>query len=585
MVVTAVQTGLPARAIAWLGLGLLLLPMFAGSILAQNRLGQPDQGQVDPLEQLRQRLPEVSMEAGMLALEGALDPSEYIVGPGDQFAVSIGGVAAVQTVVPVSAEGSLVLPEVGIVPAAGRTLEVVQRDAVQALRRAYRNVAVDVALVQLRRFYVHISGAVPEPGRYLVQPISRVDDALLQAYASRMVQRPDPQSEGELRIITSATSERPTFNEDFRPSLRTVRLIHRDSTEESLDLIRYYQTGDTSENPYLRDGDVIMVPSYHIERDGLLVTGEVSYPGRFAYRPGDTALDLLKLAAGPNELDLGNEIQLIRRGSDGRAQTRVLDLDAMQAGQSVPLQPGDRINVVPRQIATAQINGLVEYPGTYPIEDGQTTLRELIEMAGGLKPDADLKAAFLERRKSLTFKEEGEISDLNFFSRTYLANARRANRLVVNIADALQPGGEDIVLYDDDLIVFPRDEGTVFITGNVAQPGYVPFVEGQDAAYYIAQAGGKGALSKGVYVFEEGTGQMRTGEGSVVRPGDTVFVNREDVAASPEIAALLISDQNARRQARIATTQTIITGLTAITSVVTTVVAIISLRRSNNSGN
>ncbi|HMB90772.1 MAG TPA: SLBB domain-containing protein [Rhodothermales bacterium] len=559
--------------------------MFARPTLAQNRLGQPDQGQVDPLEQLQNRLPEVSLEAGMLALEGALDPSEYIVGPGDQFALSIGGVAAVQQVVPITADGSLVLPEVGIVPAAGRTLEEVQRDAVQALRKAYRNVAVDVALVQLRRFYVHISGAVPEPGRYLVQPISRVDDALLQAYASRMVQRPDPQSEGELRIITSATSERPVFNEDFRPSLRTVRLIHRDSTEESLDLMRYYQTGDVSENPYLRDGDVVMVPSYHIERDGLLVTGEVSYPGRFAYRPGDTALDLLELAAGPNELDMGNEIQLIRRGTDGRAQTQVLDLEAMQTGESVPLQPGDRINVVPREIATAQINGLVEYPGTYPIEDGETTLSELIEMAGGLKPDADLKAAFLERRKSLTFKEEGQISDLNFFSRTYLANARGANRLVVNVQEALQPGGEDIVLYDQDLVVFPRDEGTVFITGNVAQPGYVPFVEGQDAAYYIAQAGGKGALSKGVYVFEEGTGQMRTGEESTVRTGDTVFVNREDVAASPEIAALLISDQNARRQARIARTQTIITGLTAITSVVTTVVAIISLRRSNNSGN
>jgi len=559
--------------------------VFARPTLAQNRLGQPDQGQVDPLEQLQNRLPEVSLEAGMLALEGALDPSEYIVGPGDQFALSIGGVAAVQQVVPITADGSLVLPEVGIVPAAGRTLEEVQRDAVQALRKAYRNVAVDVALVQLRRFYVHISGAVPEPGRYLVQPISRVDDALLQAYASRMVQRPDPQSEGELRIITSATSERPVFNEDFRPSLRTVRLIHRDSTEESLDLMRYYQTGDVSENPYLRDGDVVMVPSYHIERDGLLVTGEVSYPGRFAYRPGDTALDLLELAAGPNELDMGNEIQLIRRGTDGRAQTQVLDLEAMQTGESVPLQPGDRINVVPREIATAQINGLVEYPGTYPIEDGETTLSELIEMAGGLKPDADLKAAFLERRKSLTFKEEGQISDLNFFSRTYLANARGANRLVVNVQEALQPGGEDIVLYDQDLVVFPRDEGTVFITGNVAQPGYVPFVEGQDAAYYIAQAGGKGALSKGVYVFEEGTGQMRTGEESTVRTGDTVFVNREDVAASPEIAALLISDQNARRQARIARTQTIITGLTAITSVVTTVVAIISLRRSNNSGN
>jgi len=267
-------------------------------------------------------------------------------------------------------------------------------------------------------------------------------------------------------------------------------------------------------------------------------------------------------------------VRLTRTHADGTTEILTLDAQAIIAGQVAPLpvQPGDHLNVLPQEIALASIQGRVHYPGTYIIKNGKTTLRELVERAGGLKPDANLRAAFLERRKSLDFRETGRASDLDFFSHVYAQSFIRqtAQRVIVDIELALQPGGEDVVLYDEDRVVFPRDEGTVFVMGNVPRPGYVAYLMGQPASYYVDKAGGKGPEAKSVYIFEDGTGQIRVGEGHFVRSGDTIYVDREDIAESPEIAQLLLQDQISRRQSRTLLTQTILASVTAAISVIAT---------------
>ncbi len=549
---------------------------------AQNRMGGRfnDPTRINPIQQWQFRAAEAEL-FGLIALEGSVEEAEYIVGPGDIFSITTGGEFPIVVAVAVSADGNLVLPEAGRIPAGGRTLAEVQAEATAALQQRYRNVQVDVSLTMPRQFYVHITGAVPEPGRFLTQPMARVDDAIQQAFAAELRIRVDPTGENPPRLMGSATGQRPAINVDFRPALRNVIVTHRDGTRQTIDLIRYYNTGDTKDNPYLLDGDVVTVPSYHVRRDAVRISGEVAYPGVFDARPDDTVLDLLTLAAGPTGLAALGEVRLTRTHADGTTEIQTLDAQAIIAGQveNLPILPGDHLNVLPQEIAQAAIQGRVVYPGTYTIQNGRTTLRELVERAGGLKPDANLRAAFLERRKSLDFRETGRASDLDFFSRVYAQSFinQAEQRVIVDIEAALQPDGKDIVLYDDDRVVFPRDEGTVFVMGNVPRPGYVEYLTGQPASYYINQAGGKGPEAKSVYIFEDGTGQIRVGEGLPVRSGDTVYVDREDIAESPEIAQLLLNDRNLRRQTRISTTQVIISGLTAITGIITAFVAVRSI--------
>ncbi len=47
----------------------------------------------------------------MLALEGAIDEATYILGPGDQLSLIIGGAVPIQVAVPISADGYLILAE------------------------------------------------------------------------------------------------------------------------------------------------------------------------------------------------------------------------------------------------------------------------------------------------------------------------------------------------------------------------------------------------------------------------------------------------------------------------------------------
>ena len=567
---TTPSAALRAASCTALAAAMMTLTSFAQrSPLSTGLLDNPTD---TPTIQLQQQFLQSAMDPEITALEGPLDAEEYVLGPGDLFTVSVGGLAPIRETVYVSASGNLALPEAGVVPAAGRTLASVEQEALDALEQRYRNVPVSLSLVRTRTFYVHISGAVPEPGRYLMLPISRVDNAVSYAYRARSLYCPNAGAEDSICLPTSGTAERPALQEGFKPSLRNVRVTHRDGTSRTVDLMRYYTTGDTESNPYLQDGDHITVPAYHVERDAVRVSGEVPYPGEYDVREGDNVLDLLRIAAGHSGIqDLG-EVR-IAKGERGGGVISVAIEDLLSGDvQPPPIGKGDHVNVLPREIAQAAIYGRVPYPGTYRIDDGKTTLRELVDLAGGLKDDASLEAAFMERNNSLNFREFGQASNLDFFSREYALSfpAHTANRVIVDIEGILAGDAEDIVLYDGDRLTFPRDEATVVVTGSVRQPGIVEFQEGQAASYYIEMAGGLGPGARTIYVFEDGTGDFRVGGASVVRSGDTIFVDRKDNAERPEIAQLLLTKQ----QQRIQLTQVIVTGVTAITSIITAYAAI-----------
>ena len=546
---------------------LLLSP----SLLAQNRTSRMMGVPISTPE--GQQIPsDMNFDPTLLIAEGAIDTETYLVGPGDHFSVLIGGPAPFTAVVPVSVSGVLPLMDAGSIQTSGKTLAEVIDEANTLLKTQFENIQFEVNLVQPRQFFVHVSGAVPEPGRYPMFPLARLDDAIQQAFAASAAARPDPSSNNDVRIIGSATAEIPAIREGYKPSLRNIIVHSADSSVHSYDMIRYYVQGDLDHNPYLRDGDVIRLSAYDEARHAILITGDVASPGRIEFREGDTVLDALSLVAGDAELSTIKTVRLTRRTPAGISTPIDLDVPTLlQAPEQAPrVGAGDHLNVAMQETATAAIYGFVEFPGTFPIENGKTTLRELLELAGGLKDEADTRAAYLERRQSLTNKPGTNGSELDFFDRAYFRESMSRNRLSINIESALTEEGADIQLYSGDVIVFPRNEQTVYISGNVLNPGYIPFVPDQTAQYYIDQAGGEAPLTTGIFIFEAGTGKVHSDTKTIVRAGDTIFINREAMTDNPELQALLLTEQASQRQTRIARTQTIITGITALVSVVNT---------------
>lgn len=549
--------------------------------LLRDRGSQSD----DPLAQFRQRLQQSSAAGAGIPMEGAVDADEYVVGPGDLFSVSIGGPQPAAVVVSVSADGRLVLPEGATVPAAGRTLAVVRQDALEALERRYRNVSVGVALVQPRQFYVHVAGAVPVPGRYLAVPVARVSDVLQLAFMD--------------------TTSAPVSNRAYRPSLRNIQLARRSGDVVQVDLARYMSTGEVDSNPYLRDGDIINVAAYSVSERAVFINGAVPFPGAYDFRPGDTIVEVLRVAGvGPSFSDIGT-VRVARQLPDGSVQTWMYAPDEIRGSAgSMPLQALDHVSVEEsrRNSGTAEIEGYVRFPGRYAIEPGRTTLKDLVELAGGFRSDALIRGAFVVRNvlpePEPSFSRQNRFeaqmldvsvlrtdtleimrylrqSDLEFMSRTQFAQGLRIqNRISVDVAAALEPDAPPVILHDNDKLVVPHDKRSVFVFGQVHRPGFVQYEPNLSAEQYIARVGGRNELGRNAYVVEAGTGRYLDARTAAIDSGDLIFVDsRVAVADNAELQRLVLEENRARAQHRMqwiqAVTQTVFSLASLITVYVT----------------
>lgn len=249
----------------------------------------------------------------------------------------------------------------------------------------------------------------------------------------------------------------------------------------------------------------------------------------------------------------------------------------------------------------------VRYPGTYPITAGQTTLAALVEMAGGLAPDALVRGAYLERRaraepeetvdgRALDFSERltsraidttavdlADLSTLSLVGRRYYAQeARRTPRLAVDLGAAL--AGAEVVLQDGDRLVVPRDLGVVRVFGQVGRSGYLPYQSGQRAVAYIQAAGGRGPTATEVYVVDAATGRFTADPDAVVQPGDAVFVARQPTSDDVSYESLALQERQVERQdsreRRQSRYQLIQTTLAAVSTVFTAIAVINSLNRN-----
>ena len=543
-----------------------------------------------------------------VALEGAVDARRYIVGPGDVFSIVIGGIVPREFTATVSADGRLVVAEAGAFQADGRSLAAVRADIIDGLRRQYRNVTLDAALAQPRQFYVHVSGAVPEPGRHLVRPVARVEDGIAQATGT---------SPRDLALYARATPREG----DRWPALRNVS-VEREGEVLAADLMRYFATGDLEANPYLRDGDAVYLPTFDPVREGVFVGGAVDRPGTYDVRSGDTAYDLVVVASGRDPEARVERVRVARR--DGTVEEV-----GVTESRRVSVGPRDQIFAVSEapDAGVAVVVGAVRYPGTYPIVAGETTLAALVEAAGGLQPDALARGAYLERsaeavrearpapeapdgprlqtqrdeaaRLDSTVAALGGLSVLDLSGRRYYAREYlRTARVSVDVASALS-GGTAVTLRDGDRLVVPEDRGSVRVFGEVARPGFVAYQAGLDAAAYLREVGGAGPRATDRYIVEAGTGRFLPAEGAPVQPGDAVFVDRETSADDPQIAGVSNQERQLElqrlqaerdearldlensRDRRAARFQLIQTTITAVATLATVALAIASLNRTN----
>ncbi|MDZ7344584.1 MAG: SLBB domain-containing protein [candidate division KSB1 bacterium] len=480
-------------------------------------------------------------------LEGRINPAEYIVGPLDVLAINVWGVVPFSYTGPVSPEGSLIIPTIGTVEVAGDTLARAKIKVRQALRKKYESGEITVDLWALRSFKVTVAGVVKSPGAYLASPIDRVDRLV---YLAMLSANQTPVS--ALVKTEEATSPLRAIEEkpDLPISLRNIKLFRANGDTVDVDLVRYYATGDTRYNPYLLDKDVIWVPAENLEGNRISIYGGVRVPGQFEYHENDSLLTLLRIAQGPTALADLEHVEIARFLPDGQqVQTFHVNLHAMlsNGAADIPLQRNDRVFIYEnpdlRRERTVFVKGAVQRPGAYALTHRGTTLSEIIDRAGGFKNDAAIAEAKVIRTydhpdallKNPDYARllEVRLTDLSPEGREYFnyESAIKRGFVAVDFVKLFirHEKAADVTLWENDEIYVPSIHQTVYVYGQVNNPGYVPFVEGMNYRYYLERAGGlsKEANTAKIRVVKRGTKAWVAAGGATIEPGDEIFVARK----------------------------------------------------------
>ncbi|MCI0512884.1 SLBB domain-containing protein [candidate division KSB1 bacterium] len=498
--------------------------------------------------QLKKQLPQE-----IDALESKLEPELYQVGPGDLFLINIWGANSNEFETRITPEQKLILPGVGEIDLAHYSLQQAKTAIQDFVLKRYLNTQVSVALIGIRKFRVHVTGAVNQPGSVIVNANTRVSDVIEAAGGFKEtinVRALREETYLEMPTRSEATSRTTNVRKDetqvdLPASKRNIQLLRHDGQKLNVDLLKFMQGGDASDNPYLLDGDVVFVPTKQFEVGQVAIWGAVRYPGEFEYAPNDNLGNLLILAHGFTLDADKSQLEIIRFLPDHQTTQAIpipLEGPAVVDPSKVPLQADDRVFVryLPQFHRKAQVvvRGEVKFPGGYNIIEGQTTLREIIQQAGGATSKASLSEASLVR-KAMEDIEDPEFKRLQLMTvdemteqeREYfkIKSREKVGALAVDFTRLIlmNDSSMDVPLLDRDEIIIPSISRTISVSGQVVRAGLITFVPGKTLAYYIQKTGGYGwnARKSGIRLIRGQTGEwLRPNKNTEIFLGDKIFV-------------------------------------------------------------
>lgn len=382
-------------------------------------------------------------------------PKGYVIGAGDQLELDLTGDNVANYMLAVSPEGTVNIEYVGIVSVAGLTIEAASDKIKGQMASTYPQLRsgrtrLSLTLGDIRSIKVTLTGFVTRPGTYTLPSLANVFNALYAA---------------------GGPSAKGTY--------RNIQLIRNNEVIETIDAYDFLTRGVQPGNVRLESGDVIHIPVFnrHVSVEGL-----VNNPAIFEPLPTESLADVLRFAGEFAPEAYTAKVKVLQITDRERS---VADIYADDYDTYTP-QNGDQYiveEVLDRYANRVEIEGAVFRPGKYALTEG-LTLRQLIQRADGLKEDAFMARAYINRLKPDNTQE----------------------LITVNLND-LMAGNEqaDHVLQREDRIIVSsifdlREEYTVSISGQVRRPGQFPYVEQLTLGSLIQMSGGLAEAANIEYV-------------------------------------------------------------------------------------
>jgi len=438
-----------------------------------------------------------TMPGMVLPDDNFIDENQYMIGVGDIFFITVVESPSIRYNAVVDQNGKAYIHSVGLMNLGKISYAEAKKVISQYISGKLKNPSeIYVTLVQAKKAVVSFTGQIRTPGSYEFPGSTRLLDAIKMANGNEL----------------------PSASE---ADLRRVQCVGKGDSVVFYDLLAYLYNGDAAQNPYIYPGDRIRIsPTV----DKVFIRGAISPPtGYYPLKIGETIGEFLSMFTFDNTADLDDIIVYqpnnnVKKTMSSKSDYVLNNLDAI----TVPVTKNHS------EVYTVSIAGEVTRPGHYHILEGVTTARQLIDMAGGIKPSAFMDQAAVIRptitlpdrfnagapQMSSVRPERGSALAVASASRDY-----SVIRLVLYNAD-------NVILESQDHIIIPKKDNFIYISGSVRSPGAYLFMPGKDSRYYVTQAGGfsSNADRSNVQVFIKYGEYVQGIEPRCVEPGSVIIV-------------------------------------------------------------
>ena len=207
--------------------------------------------------------------------------SGYVLGPDDTVQVVVYGQTEFNVTTRIKSDGTIVMPLIGVVKAAGQTNIGLAAAITQALEKGglLKSPIVNVEILNYVSKTANVAGKVNNPGIIPLDRQYRVLEALLKAgWVSNI---------GATYVLLR------------RPGQPELRL-------EVDELVR-----NTEKDQYLRPGDTLYVPDAEL----AFLSGQINRPGSFPITPNMTIREAIAAAGGVTASGSSNKVGLARGGA------------------------------------------------------------------------------------------------------------------------------------------------------------------------------------------------------------------------------------------------------------------------------
>jgi polysaccharide export outer membrane protein len=260
-------------------------------------------------------------------------PADYILGADDQVELWTPEAEELNTkVMRVEGNGSITIPLVGAVKAAGLTPKQLSTEISKKLEKYYHRPQVVVFVTEYRSQPVSVFGAVNTPGVQQVQGRKTLVEMLSKAGGPR-------QDAGPTVVITRRAEWGPIPVEGA-----TMDPSGEFSTAE-IDLKAVTTAERPQDNIAVKPNDVITVRKARL----VYVVGDVQRSGGFVLteRDGMSVLQALSMAGGLKVTASAKNARIIRKDESSPGEGKPVDLKAMLSGKETDfdLQPDDILYV------------------------------------------------------------------------------------------------------------------------------------------------------------------------------------------------------------------------------------------------